>query len=978
MSGVRRKNKKKAKRESIAGLAFLLNRAEEKIGQFPESTRWTCFLLSALFLLFLLLTVPVWSAPAEQNEPVFAAWKTIFEGRDEAQYQLNVGGVFVDYGLEVRWYATGSGGNIRKDYAEFRLYNVQGELAGYFRCGRDGDNRDNVTGWHAVYLVLPRQSVLNQIKITLHQPGCSPRLITSFSWAKPWDAAVDINFSPLSSEGRVIYTGFDTLPKGKVWLHAVWPAWNRSAVDYVIYRRFTRPAPPAGFETRPDIYLDVSYAGTLNTVGEGWTGQGGYALAVQAGVGQGFSLNNAFVSGKKQCLWKAVSHTPEGFIMDVAQNMASGVVDIALDAAEATILGYIKFVLESAKLAATLDVDEKVAKAQTVIFENVPLQSSDRVHAWVRLKGVVAALGLAHSVASFYSDGWVEGNLNGNRGIELGGIMLHYQGPSTSQGPFAPEVTGTVPENGATNLPRRPELKVNFSQNIAVNNQANVVLHKAGSSEPIPCSLTVDSANNKTLIITPGQELEYNTSYELEIKPGAVKAQTPGGVTNLGSFIFRFSTGAPFMVINTSPEDGAANVKLKPKIIFTFNRPITGQGNAFNSIALKNTSGQMVAAIGQGVSWTISSSQLILTLANQLAAGQKYIWEIPVNALRDNLGNFNQPARLAFITAKPVQVIETSPRDKEIEVPIFKPINIYFSSSWIVSGPKYEGISLKTGNTVVAIRKEIETTTRGKVLVIRPVSSLNYNKTYVLTIPEEAVKDDSTEAPSLPYTLSFSTAIPPEIKSTTPENNASGVFRDQEIILIFSKLIKPGPALASLSLKDGGADVPFSTHFEGNCLILEHSTPFRANSRITVTVPAGAVVDLNGTENQTPLTISFTTGSGGTPPQIWSTSPADGEEGVALQPVIIVRFTKNIQSNYQPGQEPILLKTEDGQQVIKVQAVIKGNQLEIRPYEQLRKNTVYIVTLPAGCVKEELGSPFAGPVSFRFRTQFRSGPIQPK
>ena len=53
-----------------------------------------------------------------------------------------------------------------------------------------------------------------------------------------------------------------------------------------------------------------------------------------------------------------------------------------------------------------------------------------------------------------------------------------------------------------------------------------------------------------------------------------------------------------------------------------------------------------------------------------------------------------------------------------------------------------------------------------------------------------------------------------------------------------------------------------------------------------------------------------------------------------------------------------------------------GSQLELRPTQQLSKNTWYKATLPAGCVKEALGTALPEAYTFKFHTQYLSGPWQ--
>ncbi|MGQ9462393.1 MAG: Ig-like domain-containing protein [Candidatus Fervidibacter sp.] len=63
----------------------------------------------------------------------------------------------------------------------------------------------------------------------------------------------------------------------------------------------------------------------------------------------------------------------------------------------------------------------------------------------------------------------------------------------------------------------------------------------------------------------------------------------------------------------------------------------------------------------------------------------------------------------------------------------------------------------------------------------------------------------------------------------------------------------------------------------------------------------------------------------------------------------------------------------------RLSAVINyGDQLELHPTQQLSRNTWYKVTLPAGCVKEALGTLLPETYTFKFQTQRLSGPSQPQ
>lgn len=113
-----------------------------------------------------------------------------------------------------------------------------------------------------------------------------------------------------------------------------WLALTSSRVDYIVWKSFSWPEPPFGFSPSVDIYVDLGYAGTANWIGESPVGVQDIAMAIQAGVGQGFWISETMYQGRKKCLWHVVSHGQETYIESMLQNEASGVLDIALDALE--------------------------------------------------------------------------------------------------------------------------------------------------------------------------------------------------------------------------------------------------------------------------------------------------------------------------------------------------------------------------------------------------------------------------------------------------------------------------------------------------------------------------------------------------------------------------------------------------------------------------------------------------------------------
>ncbi len=722
----------------------------------------------------------------------------------------------------------------------------------------------------------------------------------------------------------------------------------------MIFRSFSKPNVPAGFSSNPDVYFDVAYAGTINVVGEGWTGQGGYSIAIAAGLGQGFSINEVLSRSKVQLLFKSVSHSSEGYIQDLLQNYASGITDIVIDVAEMSEAGYLKFALESIKLVATLfEIDEKIAKASTLIFENFQLPYSDRIHLWLRLKATVAAIGFAHSVLSFYTDGTVEGDLNGNRGLKIGPALFHYKGPRS------PEVLDSSLRDGSTEVSLQPQIKLFLSSNVSAFDGSKILLRKVGTNQGVPTAVSIQGS---TVTVSPKSSLEGNTFYELIVQQNAFKDASNAG--NLNEFRITFTTGSPLTVVGSSIRNGEGNVPIKPSIKFVFNKNCTLVRR--DAIVLKKSTGEYVTDASKGASITLSNNELTVSFSSPLAVDQPYVLEIQSGALKDSSGNPNLAFSLNFKTSSFVKIISTDPSDKQRDVPTNKSIVVRFDRK-IKPGPAFNDVQLKSSNQIIAIDKTID----GASLLIRPRQNLEINKDYSVTVPQHAVLDSQTDAPNLAHSFSFTSAVPPQIVKSFPPNGGTNVYRDQTVWIIFSEGMRKGATFSQMSVKVNNNPVSFDSRVEFDTLTISFRSILAANSNVTIQIPRDGLVDLQGNPMQQAYTLSFTTGSFASPPEIYWTSPGDSEENVALNSFLYVRFNKKILQG--PNWEQITLKTETGQTLQIQKLVSYETQLEIRPVERLKPNTVYLLTLPAGCVIEPTGASFQSTTIIKFRTEYRSG-----
>jgi hypothetical protein len=101
---------------------------------------------------------------------------------------------------------------------------------------------------------------------------------------------------------------------------------------------------------------------------------------------------------------------------------------------------------------------------------------------------------------------------------------------------------------------------------------------------------------------------------------------------------------------------------------------------------------------------------------------------------------------------------------------------------------------------------------------------------------------------------------PPSVTATSPLRDAKGVALAQTITVSFSEAVFAGPAYAGITIMSGKSGIASTVSAAGSVLTLDPAANLPKNSTITVTVPAGAVMDAAGNPLAAPYSFSFKTG----------------------------------------------------------------------------------------------------------------------
>ncbi|HZW84094.1 MAG TPA: Ig-like domain-containing protein, partial [Candidatus Deferrimicrobium sp.] len=135
---------------------------------------------------------------------------------------------------------------------------------------------------------------------------------------------------------------------------------------------------------------------------------------------------------------------------------------------------------------------------------------------------------------------------------------------------------------------------------------------------------------------------------------------------------------------------------------------------------------------------------------------------------------------------------------------------------------------------------------------------------YTLTIPSTAVLDTVGNPMGNDYSLSFSTVQPPDttpptVISTNPASGAVDVPVNTSITVSFSEPIQLGANSSAITVKKGTKTVGYNLSVNGNNLVIQPTFSLSTRSTYTVSIPAGAVKDLNGNSLAAAYTFNFST-----------------------------------------------------------------------------------------------------------------------
>lgn len=424
---------------------------------------------------------------------------------------------------------------------------------------------------------------------------------------------------------------------------------------------------------------------------------------------------------------------------------------------------------------------------------------------------------------------------------------------------------------------------------------------------------------------------------------------------------------AGIQVKNTSP---SANAAVNSYITIEFYDPIQSY-TYFNNITLKDSMGNIVSCWKQ-----VSGNAIIIKSYSDLNANTKYTVSIPESAIRQTTSPYlgNEAYSFTFTTTPNISplYIQSISASYYGVLAINSSIDINFSKK-IQKGYNFDEIKLRDseGNQIA-----YKATITNQTLEIKPNKDMEYNTRYYIYIPEGGVKDLGNNYYNNSYTCTFMTELDtaiPKVKITSPKEGEKSADRKKSITIQFDKKIEKGYYFDYIILRDAdGNSLTKSCEINGNTITV---TPEALNSDAyyKVEIPAGAVYNAGGSPyylNNTTYTLTFTTGTDKTPPEVVSSNPIDGQKYVAINNPISVTFSKSILLTSNTGNTKSV-DLKDGKGSVPIRTYINGNVMQITLEEglNLSYDTKYTLTISSNGIKDFSGNKLKQNYTVSFTTE---------
>ena len=345
-------------------------------------------------------------------------------------------------------------------------------------------------------------------------------------------------------------------------------------------------------------------------------------------------------------------------------------------------------------------------------------------------------------------------------------------------------------------------------------------------------------------------------------------------------------------VESTSPSDEATSVAINASVSATFSLLINGSTLTTDSFKVSKEGEELAGSV------TTNAKTATFTPSVNLDYNTTYTARVTTKAQAANYAGttLDNDYTWNFTTtedADPPTVSSTNPANGAAGVALNSAITATFSEAMQSSTINTDTFTVSNGSNTVSGTISYNDTTA----TFTPSVSLSNSTTYTAKITTE-VRDSGGNTMASDYTWSFTTVdtTVPTVSSTSPANGATGVAINSIITATFSEaMLSSSINTNTFTVSDGNGVISGTVSYSDKTASFTPSNSLSDSTTYTARLTTGAM-DLAGNALTSDYTWSFTTVDT-TRPTVSSTTPADGEDGVAISSAITATFSEAIQSS---------------------------------------------------------------------------------
>ena len=308
-----------------------------------------------------------------------------------------------------------------------------------------------------------------------------------------------------------------------------------------------------------------------------------------------------------------------------------------------------------------------------------------------------------------------------------------------------PQISSTVPANGATGVSIDANIVLNYSKAVKVAT-GNITLTPMGGGTALTIAVTDAqvSVSGAVVTINPSADLMPGTRYTLSIPAAAIQdlADNNAAMTSL-TFTTAPDTTPPTLE-SSIPVEGAENFPINSAIVLNYSEAVkVGTG----SITLTPMGGTKLTIPVSSAQVSVSGAVVTIDPSANLVISTRYVLEITAGTIQDLADNNAITTVIFFTTAATADstipvLSSTVPFADATDVPIGTDIVLNYNEAVKVGTGNITLTPMGGGTALtIAVTDTTQVSVAGAVVTIDPSADLMPSTKYTLHIPSGTIQD---------------------------------------------------------------------------------------------------------------------------------------------------------------------------------------------------------------------------------------------